>query len=85
MARPLRRECAGALSHVTARGNERRNIFLGNIDDDREAFIDLLTSTYERFRWICHAYCLMTNHYNLLRVHSVTSHYPQVTHQENES
>jgi REP element-mobilizing transposase RayT len=59
-------EFAGALYHVTARGNERRNIFLGNVDDDREAFIDVLAKTCERFKWICHAYCLMTNHYHLL-------------------
>ena len=59
MARPLRLEFAGALYHVTARGNERRNIFLGNIDDDRAAFLVVLTSTCERFNWICHAYCLI--------------------------
>ncbi|NEV64919.1 transposase [Thiorhodococcus minor] len=66
MARPLRIEFAGALYHVTARGNERRSIFLGNLDDDRRAFLEILTSTCERFRWICHAYCLMTNHYHLV-------------------
>jgi len=62
MARPLRLEFAGALYHVTARGNERRDIFLGNIDDDRAAFLDVLSATCERFNWVCHAYCLMTNH-----------------------
>lgn len=66
MARPLRLEFAGALYHVTARGNERRNIFLGNIDDDRAAFLDVLKATCERFHWTCHAYCVMTNHYHLL-------------------
>ena len=66
MARPLRLEFAGALYHVTARGNERHSIFPGNIDDDRGAFLDVLASTCERFNWICHAYCLMTNHYHLL-------------------
>jgi putative transposase len=66
MSRPLRLEFAGALYHVTARGNERRDIFLGNIDDDRAAFLDVLTATAGRFNWICHAYCLMTNHYHLL-------------------
>jgi REP element-mobilizing transposase RayT len=55
-------EFAGALYRVTARGNERRNVFLGNLDDDREAFIDVLSSTCARFNWICHAYCLMSNH-----------------------
>ncbi len=66
MAGPLRLEFSGALYHVTARGNERRDIFLGNADDDRIAFPDILGRTCERFDWICHAYCLMTNHYHLL-------------------
>ena len=66
MARPLRLEFPGALYHVTARGNERHSIFLGNLDDDRAAFLDVLTRSCERFNWICHAYCLMTNHYHLL-------------------
>ncbi|AGA91298.1 transposase [Thioflavicoccus mobilis 8321] len=66
MARPLRLEFAGALYHVTARGNERRSIFLGDEDEDRAAFLDVLAATCDRFNWICHAYCLMTNHYHLL-------------------
>ena len=66
MARPLRLEFAGALYHITARGNERRNIFLGNIDGDRATFLDVLAATCERFNWTCHAYCLMSNHYHLL-------------------
>jgi REP element-mobilizing transposase RayT len=66
MARPLRLELAGALYHVTARGNERRSIFLGDADADRAAFLKLLGATCERFNWLVHAYCLMTNHYHLL-------------------
>jgi hypothetical protein len=66
MARPLRLEFAGALYHVTARGNERRNIFLGNGYEDRGKFLELLSQVCERFGWICHAYCLMSNHYHLL-------------------
>lgn len=66
MARPLRLEFTGALYHVTARGNERRDIFLGNLDDDRTAFLGTLGHVCERFNWISHAYCLMTNHYHLL-------------------
>lgn len=66
MARPLRLEFADALYHVTARGNERRRIFLGDADRDRTAFLGVLAQTCERFNWICHAYCLMTNHYHLL-------------------
>jgi putative transposase len=37
MARPLRIEYAGAYYHITARGNERREIFLN--DQDREKFL----------------------------------------------
>ena len=32
MARPQRIECEGAVYHVTARGNERRAIFLEDAD-----------------------------------------------------
>lgn len=64
MARPLRIEFAGALYHVTARGNAQQDIY-GN-DDDRQQFLTLLSHTVERFDWYCHAYCLMDNHYHLL-------------------
>jgi REP element-mobilizing transposase RayT len=64
MARPLRIEFAGALYHVTSRGNERRQIFF--CDDDRLAFLDVLEHAVARFGWLCHAYCLMGNHYHLL-------------------
>jgi REP element-mobilizing transposase RayT len=64
MARPLRIEFAGALYHVTARGNERRDIFFS--DDDRSRFLDTLGKVCARFDWRCHAFCQMTNHYHLL-------------------
>jgi REP element-mobilizing transposase RayT len=64
MARPLRIEYEGALYHVTSRGNDRGCIFF--TDTDREAFLELLGDAVERFSWICHAYCLMTNHYHLV-------------------
>lgn len=64
MARPLRLEYPGALYHVTARGNARQDIYLN--DNDREGFLELLGSIIERFHWLCHAYCLMDNHYHLL-------------------
>jgi REP element-mobilizing transposase RayT len=68
MARPLRLEFAGALYHVTARGNERRRIFLGDEDSDRAVFLDVLGATCERFNWVLHAYCLMTNHVGVSRM-----------------
>jgi len=64
MARPLRIEFEGALYHVTSRGNDREKIFF--MDTDRKAFLELLSEVVDRFSWVCHAYCLMTNHYHLL-------------------
>jgi putative transposase len=64
MARPLRIEYPGALYHVTSRGNAREAIFLE--DADRHCFLDRLAEVVESHRWLCHAYCLMTNHYHLL-------------------
>ncbi len=40
MARPLRLEFAGALYHLTARGNARAAIFAD--DEDRRLFLELL-------------------------------------------
>ncbi len=64
MARPLRLEFAGALYHVTSRGDRREDIYL--TDDDRNAYLDILGKVCERYNWIVHAYCLMDNHYHLL-------------------
>ena len=64
MARPLRIEFEGALYHITARGDRREPIYEDN--KDRESFLDVLGKVIERFNWICHAYCLMTNHYHLV-------------------
>lgn len=64
MARPLRIEFPGALYHVTSRGNARAPIFMG--DPDRRSFLRILGEVVERSRWLCHAYCLMPNHYHLL-------------------
>ena len=64
MARPLRLEYAGALYHVTARGNARQKVFLD--DEDRHDFIELLGKEVDQQGWICYAYCLMDNHYHLL-------------------
>lgn len=64
MARPLRIEYPGALYHITTRGNDRQAIYRD--DQDRLNFLDLLENTIERYHWVCHAYCLMDNHYHLL-------------------
>ena len=64
MARPLRVEFDGALYHVTSRGNAREEIF--DDDGDRKAFLEILGKAVNRFNWLCHAYCLMNNHYHLV-------------------
>lgn len=64
MARPLRLEFAGALYHVTARGNRRETIFRD--DEDCVRFIALLAREAAQQRWRLYAYCLMGNHYHLL-------------------
>jgi len=64
MVRPLRIEFPNALYHLTSRGNRRENIYLD--DKDRGTFLGILLQVCERFNWVCHSYCLMSNHYHLL-------------------
>ena len=64
MSRPLRIEYPGAVYHVTSRGNEKKPVF--KTDADRHNFLNTLQHVNQRYNWICHAYCLMTNHYHLL-------------------
>ncbi|BCB26145.1 hypothetical protein SKTS_10310 [Sulfurimicrobium lacus] len=64
MARPLRIELSGGLYHVTSRGDRREDIYFS--DSDREAWLTLFGEVCRRFNWICHAYCLMTNHYHVV-------------------
>lgn len=64
MARPLRIQYPGALYHVTSRGNRKGDIFLD--DRDRNIFLEKLATVITHHNWICHAYCLMCNHYHLL-------------------
>lgn len=64
MARPLRIEFAGGLYHITSRGNRKEAIYLS--DEDREKFLSVLANSCAKYNWLCHSYCLMTNHYHLL-------------------
>ncbi len=64
MARPLRITFSGAFYHITARGNERKQVFKSR--RDREKFLNYLSSATERYHARIHAYCLMDNHYHLL-------------------
>lgn len=64
MARPLRLEFSGALYHVTSRGDRRENIYENS--RDRISFLDVLGDVCDECNWVCHAYCLMDNHYHLI-------------------
>jgi REP-associated tyrosine transposase len=64
MTRPLRLEYAGALYHVTSRGDRREDIYLDT--DDRKEWLQVLGHVCSRYNWVIHAYCQMTNHYHFL-------------------
>ena len=64
MSRPIRIEFSGALYHVTSRGDRREKIY--DDDTDMKSFLEILGGVVTDFNWICHAYCLMTNHYHLV-------------------
>jgi len=50
--------------HVNARRNVDRQLFVDDLD--RRRFLETLQTTIERHGWLCHSYCLMSNHYHLL-------------------
>ena len=64
MAWPQRLELAGALYHVTSRGDGREDIYL--CDEDRRAWLETLAEVCQRCNWVCHAYCQISNHYHLV-------------------
>jgi putative transposase len=64
MSRPLRLDHAGAIWHITCRGNEKREIFRDA--DDRRELLRVVDHVVDVCRWRIHAYVLMGNHYHLL-------------------
>jgi putative transposase len=71
---------AGMTYHITSRGNGRMDIYLD--DDDRIKFIDLLSKVVMTKEVLCHAYCLMGNHYHLV-VTTTKPNVSSVVHQLN--
>lgn len=63
MARKPRIHLDGALYHVMLRGNGGQSIFL--LDEDRDAFEELVAEGVTRFGHRIHAYCWMGNHVHL--------------------
>ncbi len=64
MSRPLRIEFAGAVYHVTSRGDRREPIYRD--DPDRRLHLGVLAQAMSRFDAQVLAYCLMGNHYHLV-------------------
>jgi REP element-mobilizing transposase RayT len=64
MSRPLRIEFAGAIYHVTSRGDRREDIYRD--EEDRRIWLDVMAEVCLRFNWRCHAWCQMDNHYHIL-------------------
>jgi len=73
MARPLRIEFAGAIYHITSRGDRKEPIF--EDDDDRQSLLEVIAQSLDRHEAQMLAYCLMGNHY----------HFVLYTHQPNLS
>jgi putative transposase len=62
---PRRRQWVESVCyHVLNRGHNREAVLAG--DDDRDAFLALLTRYKRRFGFLLHHYCLMGNHFHLL-------------------
>jgi putative transposase len=64
MSRPLRLDHAGAIWHVTSRGNELKEIYRD--DGDRQRWLDVLGRVAGRYNWRVYGYVQMGNHYHLL-------------------
>ncbi len=64
MARPIRIEYPGALTHVKSFCSPGSRIFLEQ--SNRQAFIELLDELLNEYEITCYAFCLMNDHYHLL-------------------
>jgi putative transposase len=61
----MRIQAPDVIYHVGSRGVEKRAIY-DVVPRDRREFLHLLERTTDKFRWLCHAYCLMGNHFHLV-------------------
>lgn len=64
MARPYRLQAEDCLYHITSRGDDRKKIFINEIDYQK--FLKYIIFAKEKFKFYLYAYCLMGNHYHLL-------------------
>lgn len=64
MPRQKRKLGLSKIYHITARGNEKKDIFLD--DEDKNKFIRIITNKKKKNEYTLFAYCLMSNHLHLL-------------------
>jgi Transposase IS200 like len=64
LAKAYPAEFAGALYHVTWRGDQQEAIY--EDEEDRRTYLEILAEVLERFHWFYYAYCLIGNHYHLV-------------------
>ena len=83
MAQRLRISFAGAVFHVTSRGNNREKIFLD--EDDFERYRFLLRKYHAKHNFKLYAYALMPNHVHLLIQTSTTASISKIMHAINTS
>ena len=70
MPRMRRIQIPGAIYHIFARGNEKKNIFKS--DDDYKKLLNIIKEAFGRSNFTIYAYALMPNHYHfLLKSHDV--------------
>ncbi len=63
MPRKARQWFPGATYHIVARGNRHAPLFLSSLDFS--TYLSILQKVKEKYSFVLHAYCLMTNHIHL--------------------
>ena len=64
MARCSRTFIDNASYHITARGNQKQNVFL--CTEDYEKYLSMVKKAKRKYKILLYAYCLMRNHVHML-------------------
>jgi REP element-mobilizing transposase RayT len=64
MARKLRVQYAGAIYHISNRGDRRKVVFRS--DKDRQIFLETLDEACSKTDWRVHAWCLLPDQYHII-------------------
>ena len=71
MVRPYRLQAEKFFYHITSRGDNRKNLIIG--DYDFEKFFDCLFRAKEKCKFNFFTYCLISNHYHLFFSETLSS------------